>query len=76
MFIQKKMYSATLLMVFFMAVAFGTIPVQAAPNASLVGVVDYLYLLNQQPETAQANDALRSEQEARPKRNSPTNQPG
>ncbi len=64
MLIQKKMHLATLFTAFLVGMAFGTIPAQAAPNASPVGVVDYLYLLNQQPETAQANDALRSEQEA------------
>lgn len=64
MLIQKKMHLATLFTAFLVVMAFGAIPAQAAPNASPVGVVDYLYLLNQQPETAQANDALRCEQEA------------
>ena len=64
MFRQKKMYLAAVFTAFFVVMAFGVVPAQAAPNASNVGVVDYLYLINQQPETAQANETLRSEQEA------------
>ena len=37
--------------------------VQAAPPASAVGVVDYLYLINHHPDTPKANEELRAEQE-------------
>ena len=63
MFRVNKMYLAAVFTAFFVAMAFGVVPAQAAPAAS-TGVVDYLYLINQQPETAQANATLRSEQEA------------
>ncbi len=36
--------------------------VQAAP-ASPVGVVDYMYLINNHPDTSKANETLRQEQE-------------
>lgn len=64
MFVQKKMYLVTLLTAIFVVMIFGAMPVQAASAVSPVGVVDYLYLINQHPETVKANDALRSEQEA------------
>lgn len=42
--------------------AWGT--AQAAPAAGPVGYVDFLYLVNQHPDTAAANAALKAEQEA------------
>jgi outer membrane protein len=35
----------------------------AAPAASPVGIADYIYLINQHPDTPKANEILRGEQE-------------
>ena len=41
----------------------GGAAVKAAPATGAVGYVDFLYLVNQHPETAQANAALQAERE-------------
>lgn len=58
--ILRGLLPAILAVVFFLGVM-GT--AQAVSAASPVGVVDYLYLINQHPDTPKANEALRSEQE-------------
>lgn len=63
-FMQKKIYLATLLTALVIVLSFSVSPAQAAPVNSPVGVVDYLYLINQHPDTAKANEALKAEQEA------------
>jgi outer membrane protein len=63
-FIPKKAYFFTLLTAFFIAAAFGASPAQAAPAASPVGVVDFIYLIDHHPDTAKANEVLKAEQEA------------
>jgi outer membrane protein len=51
---------AVLLAIGLLLLAMGT--VQAAPaDSSPVGIVDYLYLINHHPDTAKANEALKTE---------------
>lgn len=64
MFTQKKTFFAAVLMALFIALASGTAKVEAAQAALPVGVVDYLYLINNHPDTPKANEALKAEQEA------------
>lgn len=63
-FIQKKTYFAVALMSLFIVLASGAVTVEAAPVASRIGVVDYLYLINNHPDTPKANEALKAQQEA------------
>lgn len=44
--------------------AVGAPSAQAAPVASPVGCVDFIYLVDHHPDTAKANEALKAEQEA------------
>lgn len=63
MYITKKRFFPLVLAVCILLGAWGT--VQAAPAATgAVGYVDFLYLINQHPDTAQANAALKTEQDA------------
>lgn len=56
---RNKIYPVILTMFLFLGVM-GT--AQAAPAVSSpVGIVDYVYLINQHPDTAKANEALRAE---------------
>ena len=53
---------ASIIMTAFLCLGtFGT--AQAAPGVPQLGVVDYLYLIENHPDTAKANEALRAEQE-------------
>lgn len=62
MFTQKKTYFAAVLMSLFVLFASGTATVEAAP--ATIGVVDYLYLINNHPDMPKANETLKAEQEA------------
>ena len=64
MFKQKKKYFAAILMALFITLAAGASPSQAAPAASTVGYVDFIYLVEHHPAAAKANEALKAEQEA------------
>lgn len=55
--ISWNILSAILIFVFFLGV------IGIAEASSPVGVVDYLYLVNQHPDTPKANEILRAEQE-------------
>lgn len=60
--IKKLVFSAVLVVCLLLG-AWGT--AQAAPVATgPVGYVDFLYLVNQHPDTAQANATLKAEQDA------------
>lgn len=67
-FTKRNFIISTFAALFFVA-AFGVVMAQggkayAAPGATLpVGVVDYLYLINNYPDTPKANEALRAERE-------------
>ncbi|WP_169717702.1 hypothetical protein SPSIL_045630 [Sporomusa silvacetica DSM 10669] len=64
MFVQKKKFCIALLITCLFTIAFGVNLVQAAPApASSVGVVDFLYLLNNHPDTPKANEELKAVQE-------------
>ena len=63
MFKQPRKYVAAILMAFLITLA-GTSPSQAAPAASTVGYVDFIYLVEHHPAAAKANEALKAEQEA------------
>lgn len=62
MFMKKRMFSI-LLVLCLIGLAGGI--AQAAPAAAgPVGYVDFIYLVNQHPDTVQANATLKTEQEA------------
>lgn len=61
MFKQKRKYIAAILMAVLITLV-GTSPSQAAP-ASPVGYLDFIYLVNNHPDTAKANEDLKAEQE-------------
>lgn len=63
MFKQKSKYFAAILMAVLITLA-GASPSEAAPAASSVGYVDFIYLVEHHPDTAQANTALNAEREA------------
>lgn len=63
-FKQKKTCLAALFAVFIVALTFSSSSVQAAPSASQVGYVDFIYLVDHHPDTAKANEVLKAEQEA------------
>jgi len=64
MLMQKKKVYSTLLMVCLFTVMFGAGLVQAAPApAATVGYVDFLYLINNHPDTPKANEELKAVQE-------------
>jgi outer membrane protein len=56
----RKMLPVILAAVFCLGVM---VPAQADAAASPVGVVDYVYLIDQHPDTPKANEILRNEQE-------------
>ena len=59
--IKKRAFTAILALCLLLG-AWGT--AQAAPATSAVGYVDFLYLVNQHPDTVQANATLKAEQDA------------
>ncbi|SDE04159.1 OmpH family outer membrane protein [Sporomusa acidovorans] len=64
MFIQKKKVYFALFITFLFTLTVGTALVQAAPQpASSVGYVDFLYLVNNHPDTPKANEELQSVRE-------------
>lgn len=56
--LRKFFFIALLASLFLLPVTAG-----AAPAALPIGAVDYLYLINNHPDTPKANEALRGEQE-------------
>lgn len=63
MYITNKRFFPLVFAVCILLGAWGT--AQAAPTVTVtVGYVDFLYLMNQHPDTAKANAALKAEQEA------------
>lgn len=64
MFVQKKKFFIALLITCLFTVAFGVNLVQAAPAPAFsVGVVDFLYLINNHPDTPKANQEFKAVQE-------------
>jgi len=61
---QKRCFFVGLFSALIIAAAIGVSPVQAAPAASTVGYVDFIYLVDHHPDTAKANEALKTEQQA------------
>lgn len=60
---RTKLFAALLVTLVFTA-AFGCGMVQAAPAGGPVGVCNFTYLVNQHPDTPQANEELKAEQAA------------
>ncbi|MBP2637124.1 MAG: periplasmic chaperone [Firmicutes bacterium] len=64
MLMQKKKIYSTFLMICLFTVVFGAGLVQAAPApAAAVGYVDFLYLINNHPDTPKANEELKAVRE-------------
>lgn len=63
-FKQKRNYFAVILAALFITLAVGASPSQVAAAASPVGYVDFIYLIEHHPDTAKANEALKTEEEA------------
>lgn len=61
---QKRCFFVGLFSALIIAAVIGVSPVQAAPTASTVGYVDFIYLVDHHPDTAKANEALKVEREA------------
>jgi len=61
---RKPGFLIALFSVLIIAAAIGVTPVQAAPAASAVGYVDFIYLVDHHPDTPKANETLKAEQQA------------
>jgi outer membrane protein len=60
---HKKKLSMILLITCIVTLALGTGLCQAAPATNAIGYVDYLYLINNHPDTPKANEELKAVQE-------------
>lgn len=61
---NRQIFLILLALLCLLAGTYGTAGAASAPAAGPVGYVDFLYLINQHPETMQANAMLKTEQEA------------